>query len=130
MTLGLATICIFGLISFFAIPALLDDAERMMMEDSNKRMRYKPKHFPEWYMKTPQWVIKYIWPADPIIPKVLYYEVIVCIVMVVLGPINIAICLVFSFRPVKVLAVCHLWLGAGMRITASIMFDLIWKEPY
>ena len=127
MTPGIATLLWFGILSLVAILGLITDSIRFMKIDADRRMLSKPKHYPEWYMKTPRWVIKYIWPADPIIPVIVYCELIVGIICVILGPISIALCFFFAFKPLKVLSMCHLWLEAGMRLITAVLFDNIWK---
>ena len=85
MTPGIAVTLYFGLASLVFVLSLTGDAERMILEDadnriqSENRVQPKPKEFPEWYMETPQWIIKYIWPANLIIPKVIYCVIIVSI---------------------------------------------------
>ena len=133
MTPGIAIIIYYSSISFATCLSLINEAKYYLKEDSDNRLKScnksnpQPSHFPEWYRTTPEWIKKYIWPADTFIPKFLYYEIVLGLVRAALGPINIFVSFILKYKYILEIGLCHLSVCACTRIIVTILFRKIWK---
>ena len=127
MPLPIAVILLFSLITFVTVLVPIRTAVYLMKEDSKKRVLYSP-NYPQWYISTPKWVIKYIWPADPIIPFYLYCEVLVGVVNTVIGPIGAIIVFLIGYKYTVVIAVCHMYTVIFFEIVNLILDKIMWKQ--
>lgn len=98
-------------------------------DSKNRRWDGRMPDDPEkWYMPSPHWVKKYVWPADPVMPKFLYYEIIHGIICVLLGPVNIILCLIWGYKLFKLLILSQGFYGVLIRIISGHLFYKMWKE--
>ena len=115
MPLPIAVILLFSLITFVTVLVPIRTAVYLMKEDSKKRVLYSP-NYPQWYISTPKWVIKYIWPADP------------GVVNTVIGPIGAIIVFLIGYKYTVVIAVCHMYTVIFFEIVNLILDKIMWKQ--
>ncbi len=127
MPLSIAVILLFSLITFVGVVGPIRDAVYLIKKDSEKRNLFCP-NYPRWYINTPKWVIKYIWPADSIIPFYLYYEIVVGVVSAVIGPIDVIIVFLIGYRYTVFVALCHMGIVAIVEIITPILDRIMWKQ--
>lgn len=110
--------------------SIVNEVEAYLKKDSKKRSwdGLMPENPEKWYMISPQWFKKYVWPADSIMPKFLYYEIIHGIIFVLLGPINILISYIFGYKLVMPLVCIQGGYGLMIRIKSACLFHKMWKE--
>ena len=98
------SIIIFFALSFLSWLSTRNRALLMIKEISSNS-----KYYPKWYTLPAKWIRKNFKLNDRFIPKYLYFELIISLVYIALGPINLVIAIATSFSPtvVKILVLHH-----------------------
>lgn len=76
---------------FFVISVLSSIVCKNSATGLIKEGKTNPSHYPKCFLTTPKWIRKYFGITQTVIPKYLYFELLLSILYVVLGPINFLI---------------------------------------
>ena len=95
-----------------------------------ERIGTNSRHYPSGYIVPPKWVRTVFKLTQRLIPRYLYYELILSLFFAVLGPVNLIVCFITdsSANIVGVLIMLHVCLVVVNMIIFAITSSLMKKE--
>lgn len=92
-----------------------------------KEIKTNSPHYPKWYVTPARWIRKLFKVRQHLIPRYLYFELILSLLFAILGPLNMLICVItnFSLDVAGVLIMVHVCLIVLNMIFFSIMSTLL-----
>ena len=92
-----------------------------------KEIKTNSPHYPKWYVTPARWIRKLFKVRQHLIPRYLYFELILSLFFAILGPLNMLICVItnFSLDVAGVLIMVHACLIVLNMIFFSIMSTLL-----